>query len=85
MFLDEVRLAARIRHPNGVQTLDVVATDDDLSLVMDYVQGESLARSFASRHRPVSRPIRAWRRRSSPGCCTASTRRTRPGASCIGT
>jgi serine/threonine protein kinase len=44
MFLDEARLAARIRHPNVVQTLDVVALDGELFLVMDYVQGESLSR-----------------------------------------
>jgi eukaryotic-like serine/threonine-protein kinase len=43
MFLDEARIAARIRHPNVVQTLDVVATDGELFLVMDYVEGESLA------------------------------------------
>jgi eukaryotic-like serine/threonine-protein kinase len=44
MFLDEARIAARIRHPNVVQTLDVVAADGELFLVMDYVEGESLAR-----------------------------------------
>ncbi len=44
MFLDEARLAARIRHPNVVPTLDVVATDGELFLVMEYVAGESLAR-----------------------------------------
>jgi serine/threonine-protein kinase len=44
MFLDEARLAARIRHPNVVQTLDVVALEGELFLVMDYVQGESLSR-----------------------------------------
>src|SRR5438034_9928350 len=44
MFLDEARLAARIRHPNVVPTLDVVATSGELFLVMEYVQGESLAR-----------------------------------------
>jgi serine/threonine-protein kinase len=43
MFLDEARLAARIRHPNVVQTLDVVARQGELFLVMDYVHGESLA------------------------------------------
>lgn len=43
MFLDEARLAARIRHPNVVPTLDVVATHGELFLVMEYVQGESLA------------------------------------------
>jgi serine/threonine-protein kinase len=44
MFLDEARLAARIRHPNVVPTLDVVALDHELFLVMEYVQGESLSR-----------------------------------------
>jgi serine/threonine-protein kinase len=43
MFLDEARLAARIRHPNVVPTLDVVATHGELFLVMEYVQGESVA------------------------------------------
>jgi len=44
MFLDEARLAARIRHPNVVATLDVVASAGELFLVMDYVEGESLGR-----------------------------------------
>ena len=43
MFLDEARLVARIRHPNVVQTLDVVASAQELLLVMEYVPGESLA------------------------------------------
>jgi eukaryotic-like serine/threonine-protein kinase len=44
MFLDEARLAARIRHPNVASMLDVVAEDDEIFLVMEYVEGESLAR-----------------------------------------
>ena len=48
MFVDEARLAARIRHPNVVSTLDVVAVDDELFLVMDYIQGESLARVWGT-------------------------------------
>jgi serine/threonine-protein kinase len=44
MFLDEARLAARIRHPNVIPTLDVVAEEGELFLVMEYVQGESLSR-----------------------------------------
>jgi serine/threonine-protein kinase len=48
MFLDEARLAARIQHPNVVPTLDVVATDGEIFLVMEYVQGESLARLLRS-------------------------------------
>src|SRR5689334_14503005 len=44
MFLDEARLAARIRHTHVVPTLDVVQDGEDLLIVMDYVQGESLAK-----------------------------------------
>lgn len=44
MFLDEARLAARVQHPNVVPILDVVSLGAELYLVMDYVQGESLAR-----------------------------------------
>jgi serine/threonine-protein kinase len=44
MFLDEARLAARIRHPNVVPTLDVVALRGELFLVMEYVAGESMSR-----------------------------------------
>src|SRR5882757_5304612 len=42
MFLDEARLAARIRHPNVVPTLDVVVLREEIFVVMEYVQGESL-------------------------------------------
>ncbi len=45
MFLDEARLAARIQHPNVVSTLDVVSEEDELFLVMDFIQGESLSRA----------------------------------------
>src|ERR1700709_2034653 len=44
MFLDEARLAARIRHPHVVPTLDVVALSGELFLVMDYVHGVSLSK-----------------------------------------
>jgi serine/threonine-protein kinase len=46
MFLDEARLAARIHHPNVAGTLDVVAADDELFLVMEYVPGEALQKLF---------------------------------------
>jgi serine/threonine-protein kinase len=42
MFVDEARLAARIKHPNVVPTLDVVAEEGELFLVMEYVPGEPL-------------------------------------------
>jgi serine/threonine protein kinase len=44
MLLDEARMVARISHPNVVPTLDIVSTDGEVFLVMEYVHGESLAR-----------------------------------------
>ena len=68
MFLDEARLAARIRHPNVVPTLDVVATGGELFLVMDYVQGESLSKLIrAARERKERVPVKFSRRRSMGG------------------
>jgi serine/threonine-protein kinase len=43
MFMDEARLTARLRHPNIVPTLDIVAEEGQLLLVMEYVEGASLA------------------------------------------
>ncbi|AKV02347.1 serine/threonine protein kinase [Labilithrix luteola] len=44
MFLDEARLCGRIRHPNVVPTLDVVATAGEIFIVMEYVSGEALSK-----------------------------------------
>ncbi len=55
MFMDEARLAARIRHPNVVPTLDVVALERELLLVMEYVSGESLS-LLLKRARTEKRP-----------------------------
>lgn len=43
MFLDEARLAARIRHPNVVGTIDIQQDELGLLLVMEYVEGPSMA------------------------------------------
>src|SRR5271170_6591997 len=56
MFVDEARLATRIRHPNVVQTLDIVSEGGELLLVMDYVPGESLSqclRAVSATRKPV--------------------------------
>ncbi|WP_155798635.1 protein kinase domain-containing protein, partial [Sorangium cellulosum] len=42
MLLDEARVAARIRHPNVVSTVDVVSSGGEVLLVMEYVHGEPL-------------------------------------------
>jgi eukaryotic-like serine/threonine-protein kinase len=57
MLLDEARLAAVIRHPNVVPTLDVAQSDGELFMVMEYVAGESLARLLLeARGRSLSAP-----------------------------
>jgi eukaryotic-like serine/threonine-protein kinase len=51
MFLDEARLASRVRHPNVVSPLDVISEPPDLFMVMDYVHGEPL--SWLLRRKPL--------------------------------
>lgn len=43
-LLDEGKIVSRIRHPNVVSVVDIVAEGNDLLLVLEYVPGESLAR-----------------------------------------
>jgi serine/threonine-protein kinase len=60
MFVDEARLAARIRHPNVVSSIDVASEDGHLFLVMEYVHGESLSkllRALRARGEAVPLPI----------------------------
>ncbi len=44
MFLDEARIVGRIRHPNVVPTLDVVALPEEIFIVMEYVPGEAFSK-----------------------------------------
>src|SRR3954451_6456164 len=44
----EARIMASLRHPNLVTVLDMVTDADDLLLIMEYVQGQTLAEVFAS-------------------------------------
>ena len=46
MFLDEARLASRIRSPYVVPTLDVVSEGGEIAIVMEYIHGESLETLF---------------------------------------
>lgn len=39
---NEARVATRIRHPNVVPVLDVIAADEEIGIVLDYVHGEAL-------------------------------------------
>jgi eukaryotic-like serine/threonine-protein kinase len=60
MFLEEARIAARVRHTNVVATLDIVSSRGETFLAMEYVHGETVARLLdASRagSAPVPVPI----------------------------
>src|SRR5258706_10071524 len=43
MFFDEARLAARLAHPNVVQTYEVGSDGDDHFLTMEYLEGQALS------------------------------------------
>lgn len=43
MFVDEARIAARLNHPNIVQTYEVVEDADRFFLVMEYLEGQAFS------------------------------------------
>ncbi len=47
MFLDEARLAARLHHPHVVPILEIGESEDGYYLVMEYIEGDTLARLMA--------------------------------------
>jgi eukaryotic-like serine/threonine-protein kinase len=55
MFLDEARLASRVRHPNVVSPLDVISCPPELFMVMEYVHGEPLSRLL--KKGPLPQPV----------------------------
>ncbi len=55
MFLDEARIASKIRHPNVVGILDLGEQDGVLFLAMEWVEGETVAGLL--RRGPVPLPI----------------------------
>ena len=60
MFLDEAQIAAQIHHPNVVEIMDLGEENDVLYIVMEYIDGESLAtilRAVAKNHRQIPLPI----------------------------
>ncbi len=60
MFADEARTVARIRHPNVVRTFELVDERDELYLVMEYLEGETLqklCRTLAVQKETLSIPL----------------------------
>jgi serine/threonine protein kinase len=51
MFLDEATIASRIEHPNVAQILDLGEHEGCLYLVMDWVDGESIAKLERAAHK----------------------------------
>ena len=74
--LDEARVAALIRHPNVVATLDVTLSGDSVMIVMEYVEGR---RATSARCPPRSRC--ASRKTRSPGCMPPTSSAEKTGAS----
>jgi serine/threonine protein kinase len=59
MFLDEARVAARIRHPNVVEIFDLGEEGETLYLVMEWVEGETVGalQKGAKAHGGIPAPI----------------------------
>ncbi len=57
-FMEEARLAARLNHPNIVQTYDVGQEDDHHVIVMEFLEGQSLsAVLYDGEHRKDRPPL----------------------------
>jgi serine/threonine protein kinase len=56
MFMDEARLAARLNHPNVVQTYEVIQQDGKEISVMEYLEGQPLS-EVLMRARRLEKPV----------------------------
>jgi serine/threonine-protein kinase len=54
MFMDEAKLAARLSHPNVVQTFEASAVGNRYFLAMEYLDGQSLSTVLERTSRPSS-------------------------------
>jgi serine/threonine protein kinase len=61
MFMDEARLAARLSHPNIVDTYDVGREGDSYFIAMEYLEGQSLSRLLKVAREKEIHPT-AWAR-----------------------
>ncbi len=63
MFVDEARIVAGIRHPNVVAVQELAHEGDELFLVMEYLEGESVggvARRLVTRGESLRRSLAAF-------------------------
>jgi serine/threonine protein kinase len=77
-FKREAEIAAKLNHPNIVGVIDYnIAPDGTPYLVLDYLQGETLAQRIARGPLPCARSARRSPPRTAPASSTAiSSRRT---------
>jgi serine/threonine protein kinase len=47
MFQDEARIAARLDHPNVVRTYELIEQDGKYAMVMEYLEGQTLAETLS--------------------------------------
>ncbi|MGE3818080.1 MAG: serine/threonine-protein kinase [Isosphaeraceae bacterium] len=66
-FLREIEAAARVWHPNLVLALDACPVGERFILVMEYVEGTTLAQRLADRGPPPNRHACDWIRQSALG------------------
>ena len=66
-FLREIEAAARVWHPNLVTALDAVAIGDSYALVMEFVEGTTLAKTIQTRGVPPIRHACDWVRQAALG------------------
>ncbi len=59
MFIDEARVAARLNHPNVVQTYEVVREEGRDIIVMEYLDGYPLSK-IISQGRKLGSPLPLW-------------------------
>jgi serine/threonine protein kinase len=57
MFLDEARLAARLSHPNVVQTYEVGQEGSQYFIAMEYLDGQPLNRARGTKKTPMPLPL----------------------------
>src|SRR5262249_55439713 len=54
MFLDEAKLAVRLQHPNIVHTFDAIYENGAPTMVMEYLEGETLRKILAIARRGIA-------------------------------
>lgn len=59
MFLDEARVASRLRHPNICETFDIGDEDGELFLAMEWIEGAALSRVMSRGKEPLDLALAA--------------------------